>query len=108
MGVHTRTTSKPRGRKPSANTGSSSSMKKSGNMTQSDAASQPQIQSSTTNSNSSSLCKICNLIVSDDHNAVFCDSCDFWVHLERSGVTAKQFEFINSNAGRACKGLRWF
>ena len=107
MGIQTK--NKPKGRKPSSN--STTSMKKTEDISKSQSAdevSQPQT-STDSNINSSSLCKVCNLIVSDnDHNAVFCDSCDFWVHLECSGVTAKQFEFINSTAGRACKGLRWF
>ena len=107
MGIQTKTTSKIKGKKQSANTNSS---RKNTDMAQSDTTSQPQTSSSNNIGSNSSLCKVCNLIVSDEHNhnALFCDYCCFGVHIECSGVTAKQFELINSIAGRACKGMRWF
>ena len=67
-------------------------------------SSQPKSQS-TGNIN---ICNVFKLTVSDEnHNVMYCDSCNAWLHLECSGVTNKQFELISSTTGKACKGLRW-
>ena len=44
-------------------------------------------------------CGICNKSIEKNHEAIQCDSCDFWVHIGCNDISAAVYEFLKTDPG---------
>ena len=49
------------------------------------------------NSNIAFHCKICNISIKDEDNAVRCDICQFWIHIKCNKLNYIDYEYLHGS-----------